>query len=690
MVEDLSGLLGAELSCGDLARLLAARLEHTDTEKNSNMAAATGALDTSLRLARARVEKLEALVREVKGGKRSKKVIARSAEGAAARAGAAEAAGSDDADGFAEEAAEAGGRGASSSDGSWSFLSAEQEGSVGAARDTEPTTRRPAAAAADGSGAVDGNGDGALSREQDSAAQGSSGSDDGNLGGRNVDVDESRRHRTALESGAGGRDEGARGGIAAQALRQGVPAAAGSGEAERWRMAALRSEAALADLRETLGDVLALSFRCGEESAWSKNSEGKEEEEEEEDCHEEGGWRRLCAGGGGGDEAPGTLTGEGGVGDDAAAAAAGSGGSEAGDGGSRGAGTCCGGRRRCRLCEAKSSAVGVLLRRLEALSADQGQDVARLEASLKLLPGAASPSTGGQDKGYGEGEKEERDAVSQAEAAAVDTDFEPEEEGAEEQGASLEEATRSRDASPERDIRTEWEEVDELDTYLAHYQGGGGLGSQAVQGVLDRWIDVSKRHILEGWLGHVLHGGPVDAANGSFVPRVQMSSLSKEVRDGMVSVVLPLLLGRRGVLLQVLTRERVEIVHDIQIRVTSVAGRREQQALNSSRSSVANVAGRRRRPQGQGPVGEREHGARIRDMVMKAAHVGFVDEEGDGRGGDGGAATVWMAPLSSVDSLSRQLKDTWENFNANFTAMGDRASGSGEGVPAGHLMLPEY
>lgn len=78
-------------------------------------------------------------------------------------------------------------------------------------------------------------------------------------------------------------------------------------------------------------------------------------------------------------------------------------------------------------------------------------------------------------------------------------------------------------------------------------------------------------------------------------------------------------------------------------------------------------------------------------MVMKAAHVGFVDEEGDGRGGDGGlAAAAWRAPLSSVDSLSRQLKDTWENFNANFTAMGDRVAGAGEGGSANRLMLPEY
>ncbi|CAM9721160.1 unnamed protein product, partial [Sphacelaria rigidula] len=125
-----------------------------------------------------------------------------------------------------------------------------------------------------------------------------------------------------------------------------------------------------------------------------------------------------------------------------------------------------------------------------------------------------------------------------------------------------------------RDVRTEWQEFEGLDAGPAHHHvgGSGGLGSPMVQGVLDRWIDVSKRRILEGWLAHVLHGGPVDAANGCFVPRVQISSLSKEVRDGLVSVVLPLLLHRRGVLLQVLTRERVEVVHDIQIRVTPVAG----------------------------------------------------------------------------------------------------------------------
>lgn len=36
-------------------------------------------------------------------------------------------------------------------------------------------------------------------------------------------------------------------------------------EAKRWRMAARHAEASLADLRGTLGDVMALSFRCGQE-----------------------------------------------------------------------------------------------------------------------------------------------------------------------------------------------------------------------------------------------------------------------------------------------------------------------------------------------------------------------------------------------------------------------------------------
>lgn len=93
----------------------------------------------------------------------------------------------------------------------------------------------------------------------------------------------------------------------------------------------------------------------------------------------------------------------------------------------------------------------------------------------------------------------------------------------------------------------------------------------------------------------------------------------------------------------------------------------------------------------QPPLGEKEHGARIRDMVMRAAHEGYVEEdEGGGwRGGDGGGAP-WRTPLASVDSLSRQLKDTWDTFNANFAAMGEPKGGRGREAGGGGHMLPEY
>lgn len=64
----------------------------------------------------------------------------------------------------------------------------------------------------------------------------------------------------------------------------------------------------------------------------------------------------------------------------------------------------------------------------------------------------------------------------------------------------------------------------------------------------------------------------------------------------MVTVVLPLLLGRRGVLLQVLTRERVELVHDIQV------------GENKKMCSVCRREGRRRE---RGGEREREGGREI-------------------------------------------------------------------------------
>lgn len=109
-----------------------------------------------------------------------------------------------------------------------------------------------------------------------------------------------------------------------------------------------------------------------------------------------------------------------------------------------------------------------------------------------------------------------------------------------------------------------------------------------------------------------------------------------------------------------------------QIRVTPVTGRRDA-------PPNPKPGGMRRRA----PVGEREHGARVRDMVMKAAHAGYVEEDEPG-----GEARAWT-PLGSVDSLSRQLRDTWDNFSANFAAMAERGVSSRDAAVLGGP-LPEY
>eukprot|EP00752_Nemacystus_decipiens_P002815 g2626.t1 len=734
-------------------------------------AAASEALAKSLRLARERVEQLEALTAEVRSGKGRKRTVGCSTAGAgtgvapvpgeekqmgmrAARPdaeavvtqtvrpppgaqhdGGGDIGADDRADGATAAAAavvdvEAVGTGGSSSDGSWLFPSSDQEGNKeaqaggpeertavgdGVSAEEIPDLAAPADPPdirADDNGEQLGN---ALAPENLAAA--SAMGMEGNAG---VLAGAAETNRSIFEnggsSGGSGCSEQAGASLSPQA-RAGTggrvdPADAASAleEAERWKTAARRSDASLADLRETLGDVLALSFRCGQESARRREGEQRPRNERDEASRGDPG---SVLGVEVANEGQGQM--------DSGSAAERSGGvSESAVGGEGGGGGfCCGRGVRCSSCEAKAAAVEVLLKRLEALSVDQGSDIARLEASLRLPRHPGEPRAEVGERVGGGGAEDERTVVAAAAAAskaegmaiappsslasgsatsaAPAARVEAGERGVSPGGGLGRERERGGDkrmrgASPPADIRTEWEELEGLDTHLAHYQGGGGLGSPAVQGVLDRWIDVNKRNILEGWLGHVLHGGPVDAANGNFVPRVQMSSLSKEVRDGLVSVVLPLLLARRGVLLQVLTRERVELVHDIQIRVTPVAGRRDG-PHNTGGGRIAGmavaVAGRRRPP-----ADEREHGARIRDMVMKAAHVGYVEED-EGPRGVGEDAAAWRTPLASVDSLSRQLKDTWENFNANLAALGAEpirtGEGSGGGRGGGHRrMLPEY
>lgn len=151
-----------------------------------------------------------------------------------------------------------------------------------------------------------------------------------------------------------------------------------------------------------------------------------------------------------------------------------------------------------------------------------------------------------------------------------------------------------------------------------------------------------------------------------------------------LDIILPVLLCRCNIRCRVACLPRPS---HRQIRVTPVAGRKDAplNARSGGGGGIGGVIGRRR-----APIGEREHGARIRDMVMRAAHAGYVEE--DELGSLGGDAGVWSKPLSSVDSLSRQLKDTWDNFNDSLAVMkaprrqgGLHAEGSPHGGP-----LPEY
>ncbi|CAM9541071.1 unnamed protein product, partial [Phaeothamnion confervicola] len=117
-----------------------------------------------------------------------------------------------------------------------------------------------------------------------------------------------------------------------------------------------------------------------------------------------------------------------------------------------------------------------------------------------------------------------------------------------------------------------WLEVVDLEPPSA-----AGLDSPVVQAALDAWVDTNKRRVLESWLQHVVGGGavapgtllraPGPAAGSAFVPALQISGLTREARSGLLLIVLPLLLRRRGVRLSVFVRERREVVSDLRVRV---------------------------------------------------------------------------------------------------------------------------
>lgn len=159
-------------------------------------------------------------------------------------------------------------------------------------------------------------------------------------------------------SGGGGR--GARGGRGGSGLSGGggefpslARGASDAVETRRWRMASRRAEASLADLRETLGDVLSLSFQCGQECARrgeAATGAGSSPQSAAAAAAAPGGGGDGVGGGAGEDGEGGShgVENRGEVVDVAAAAVTGD------------AGSCCA-KRRCVSCEARVTAAEELL-----------------------------------------------------------------------------------------------------------------------------------------------------------------------------------------------------------------------------------------------------------------------------------------------------------------------------------------
>ncbi len=65
----------------------------------------------------------------------------------------------------------------------------------------------------------------------------------------------------------------------------------------------------------------------------------------------------------------------------------------------------------------------------------------------------------------------------------------------------------------------------------------------------------------------MLGGGAVDHSNGYFVPRIQVSGLSDRTRDAFIHTILPLLLRRKGIEVEVYERCNIVTSFDLRIKV---------------------------------------------------------------------------------------------------------------------------
>jgi hypothetical protein len=93
------------------------------------------------------------------------------------------------------------------------------------------------------------------------------------------------------------------------------------------------------------------------------------------------------------------------------------------------------------------------------------------------------------------------------------------------------------------------------------------LDSPIVSAVLEQWTDDNRLHeSLITWIDEILNGGDVDS-----IPPLTISNVDHQVRDGMAMHILPLLLRRRDIRVDVHTRAHRRTTYDLSVTVDRLA-----------------------------------------------------------------------------------------------------------------------
>jgi hypothetical protein len=136
---------------------------------------------------------------------------------------------------------------------------------------------------------------------------------------------------------------------------------------------------------------------------------------------------------------------------------------------------------------------------------------------------------------------------------------------------------------------TDWDDLSSSITCPPDHE----LRSPIVASILESWsTDRNLHESLVAWMDHILNGGDPET-----IPPLTLSNLDLQVRDGFTVHVLPLLLRRPDIRLEVKSRVHRRTTYDISASVDSLADRdllqdmhRNLPASNAPQGSVANTA----------------------------------------------------------------------------------------------------